>query len=86
MREHASKFIAFVLLLLPGCATHPGYWSEESCEYCIKQNEHYIRVHKDEMVKQRLRRLELKCQTLEKMLEDQKHHLIARQAKRRSRS
>lgn len=46
--------LIFVLFLMSGCVNHPSYWSEESCDYCMKQNEHYIRVHKDEMVNRKL--------------------------------
>lgn len=60
-----KKFLFLTLLLLPGCVNHPSYWSEESCEYCIKQNEHYTRIYKDEMVKSRLSKLESKVKQLE---------------------
>ena len=55
----AMIFIISVWLFsLSGCVNHPSYWSEESCEYCIKQNEHYIRIHKDELIKAKINRLE----------------------------
>ena len=53
-----NKVAVILLILCQGCVNHPSYWSEESCEYCIKQNEHYIRVHKDEMTNSRIRKIE----------------------------
>ena len=65
--ENPMKRILFLtLLFIPGCVNHPSYWSEESCEYCIKQNEHYTRVYKDEMVKARLGRLEKEVKQLKR--------------------
>jgi hypothetical protein len=69
-----SVFLALCVLLLPGCVNHPSYWSEESCEYCIKQNEHYTRVYKDEMVKARLKRIESDVKKLKRESPGAKTH------------
>ncbi len=60
-----AMMVIIVLLALPGCATHPGYWSEESCEYCIQQNEHFSRVYKDQLTENKLKRLERRIKELE---------------------
>jgi hypothetical protein len=70
----------FVLVMFTtGCSvnTHPAYWSEESCEYCIKQNEHYVRVHKDEMLKLRIKRIEDSVSKIQKTLDEQKPTVVA---------
>lgn len=54
-----------VMIVIPGCATHPAYWSEESCEYCIQQNEHFSRVFKDQLTENKLKRLEKRVKELE---------------------
>ncbi len=59
-----KKLLLATLLFIPGCVNHPSYWSEESCEYCLKQNEHYSRVLKDEMFKTRLNKLEYQVKKL----------------------
>lgn len=50
-------FIILMLVLLNGCVNHPSYYSEESCDYCVKQNEHFARIYKDAIFNNKLNKL-----------------------------
>lgn len=65
-RHIGYTLIILILVMLNGCVNHPSYYSEESCDYCVKQNEHFARIYKDSIFNNKLNKLQKEVVELKK--------------------